>query len=95
MLDKIYNYFGMDGLLHIICSIIIVRFSDLFLPLWTAALIAAVIGVSKEIIWDKLLKKGTFDKYPHGSVRNTRIRRRCHRESGIMNAPTHVNGWSA
>lgn len=62
MLDKIYNYFGMDGLLHIICSIIIVRFSDLFLPLWTAALIAAVIGVSKEIIWDKLLKKGTFDK---------------------------------
>ena len=62
MLDKIYNYFGVDGLLHIICSIIIVRFSDLFLPLWTAALIAAVIGVSKEIIWDKLLKKGTFDK---------------------------------
>lgn len=62
MLDKIYKYFGQDGLLHIICSSIIVGVFDLFLPLWIAALIAVSIGIVKEVVWDKLVKRGTFDR---------------------------------
>lgn len=62
MIQKIYNYFGQDGLLHIICSSIIVGVFDLFLPLWIAVIIAALSGIAKEVVWDKLLKKGTFDK---------------------------------
>lgn len=62
MIHKIYNYFGQDGLLHIICSSIVVGLFDLFLPLWIAVIIAVVIGTAKEVVWDKLMKKGTFDK---------------------------------
>lgn len=62
MIQKIYNYFGQDGLLHIICSSILVGAFNLFLPLLMAIIITAVIGIGKEIIWDKILKKGTFDK---------------------------------
>lgn len=62
MIHKIYNYFGQDGLLHIICSSIVVGLFDLFLPLWIAVIIAVVIGTAKEVAWDKLMKKGTFDK---------------------------------
>ena len=62
MIQKIYNYFGQDGLLHIICSSILVGIFNLFFPLLIAIIITATIGIGKEIIWDKLLKKGTFDK---------------------------------
>lgn len=62
MIDKIYKYFGSDGLLHIICSSIISSLLCLFIPIITSALITVIIGIAKEIIWDKLLKKGTFDK---------------------------------
>lgn len=62
MVQKVYEYFGQDGMLHIICSSILVGVFDLFLPLWIAVIITASIGVAKEIVWDKLLKKGTFDK---------------------------------
>lgn len=62
MVDKIYKYFGQDGLLHILCSIIIVSLADLVLPLWIAVIIAALIGLGKEFIYDKWMGKGTFDK---------------------------------
>lgn len=61
MVQKICNYFGEDGLLHIICSSLIVGIANIFLPLWIAIIIAFTIGVAKEIIWDKLLNKGTCD----------------------------------
>lgn len=35
---------------------------NLILPLWVAVLVAALVGVGKEVVWDKLMKKGTFDK---------------------------------
>lgn len=62
MINKITNYFGTDGFLHIICSSAITGIANLFVPLWAAVGIAALIGVGKEVIYDKLLKKGTFDK---------------------------------
>lgn len=62
MIQKIYNYFGQDGLLHIICSSILVGIFNLFFPLLIAIIITAVIGIGKELIYDKLMKKGTCDK---------------------------------
>lgn len=62
MREKVISYFGADGLLHIICCMVIMQLLSNFLPLWAAALITAAIGFGKEYIWDKQLKKGTFDK---------------------------------
>ena len=62
MMRKIIEYFGIDGLLHIICSIIIISILKLFLPLYIAVIITAAIGLGKELVWDKWLGKGTFDK---------------------------------
>lgn len=59
MINKIFNYFGFDGLIHIICSNLLVSLLQLILPLWIAIIITAVIGIGKEFIWDKLMKKGT------------------------------------
>lgn len=61
-MKKILDYFGLDGLLHIICCMVIMQLSGNFLPLWVAVLITAAIGLGKEFIWDKWLKKGTFEK---------------------------------
>ena len=61
-MKKIIDYFGADGLLHIICCMVIMQLLSNFLPLWAAVLITAAIGLGKEYIWDKQLKKGTFDK---------------------------------
>lgn len=62
MIQKIYNYFGLDGLLHIIVCDIVVSIWGVFLPIWIAVIGAAVIGLSKELLWDKILGKGSFDK---------------------------------
>lgn len=61
LISKLKNYFGYDSLLHIIASSIIMGVSNLFLPVWMAIAITAAIGIGKEIIYDKLLDKGTCD----------------------------------
>lgn len=61
MIDKITKYFGIDGLLHIICSNLIVVLLNLLLPLWVAVIIAIVIGLVKEFVYDKALNNGTCD----------------------------------
>ena len=62
MISKVFNYFGYDGLKHVIASNVMVVVLNLILPLWLAVLVAALVGVGKEVVWDKLMKKGTFDK---------------------------------
>lgn len=62
MINKIFNYFGFDGLKHVIASNLIVVLINVFSPLWIAVVIAAVVGIGKEVVWDKLWGKGTFDK---------------------------------
>lgn len=62
MISKVFNYFGYDGLKHVIASNVMVVVLNLILPMWVAVLVAALAGVGKEIVWDKLMKKGTFDK---------------------------------
>ena len=49
-------------MLHIICCMVIMQLLGNFLPLWAAVLITAAIGLGKEFIWDRRLKKGTFEK---------------------------------
>ena len=62
MISKVFNYFGYDGLKHVIASNVMVVVLNLILPLWVSVLVAALAGVGKEVVWDKLMKKGTFDK---------------------------------
>lgn len=62
MISKVFNSFGHDGLKHVIASNVMVVVLNLILPLWVAVLVAALAGVGKEVVWDKLMKKGTFDK---------------------------------
>lgn len=55
MIDKIRK----DDLLHILFSVIVMTVLKLLLPCWIAALITLLVGILKELIWDKWLKKGT------------------------------------
>lgn len=59
MFNKLANYFGTDGLLHILCSIIAMTFLNIFLPVWISAILVLLIGIGKELVYDKLMKKGT------------------------------------
>lgn len=56
---KILNYIGTDGLFHLGVSLILCQIIAIFLPIWAAVLISLAVGVLKELIWDKFLKKGT------------------------------------
>lgn len=59
MITKILNYFGSDGLLHILCSLVLCALLSAFLPVWAAAGITLAVGIAKELIYDLLLHKGS------------------------------------
>lgn len=59
MTTKFLDYFGTDGLLHMLFSAVLVSVINWFASLWLAALLALLVGVVKEIIYDKLMKRGT------------------------------------
>lgn len=61
MIGKALNWFGQDGLAHILVSLILCAVLAAFMPVWIAALVAIAIGFIKELVWDKLLKKGTAE----------------------------------
>ena len=61
MIARIIGYFGSDGLLHIIVCCAIVSVLSLVTPLWVSVSITAAIGAAKELIWDKLLHRGSFE----------------------------------
>ncbi len=62
MISKVFNYFEYDGLKHVVACNVMVVVLNLILPLWVAVLVSALVGIGKEVVWDKLMKKGTFDK---------------------------------
>lgn len=66
MFDRITSFFterlGVDGLLHVLACKLAVDACELFMPLWAAVCAAALCGLAKEFIWDKWMKKGTFDR---------------------------------
>lgn len=56
-LNKIFNWMGSDGMMHVILSSIIATVLSLVLPKWIAAIITLTIGIGKEV-YDKVSKKG-------------------------------------
>lgn len=62
IMDFIRTKVGVDGLLHLLVCKIIVDAVEIFAPLWAGVIVAVVAALAKEFIWDKLLKKGTYDK---------------------------------
>lgn len=60
-MNKIITYIGQDGLLHIVFSSLIAAILSLFFPIWIVAIITFAIGLAKELVYDLLLKKGTFE----------------------------------
>ncbi len=48
-----------DKLLHFITGTYLFMIAALFLQLWAALLIVAIVGAAKEIYYDKVLDKGT------------------------------------
>lgn len=59
MIKNILDKIRKDDLLHILFSIIIMTVLKLLLPWWIAAILTMLVGILKELIWDKWLKKGT------------------------------------
>lgn len=59
MIKNVLNQIRKDDLLHILFSVIIMTVLKLLLPWWIAALITLIVGILKEIVWDKILEKGT------------------------------------
>lgn len=59
---SIFDYFGFDGLQHIICCNLLVVLINIMLPLWVALVVTVLFALGKEFVWDKLLGRGTFDK---------------------------------
>ena len=57
-LSKVAARAGVDGLLHVIISAMMVLIVQIFAPWWVAVLVAFLIGVAKELIWDLWLRKG-------------------------------------
>lgn len=62
LINKIFDYFSFDGCKHIILSAIILIILAIFLPKIIAAAITLGLGLFKEFVYDKYMKKGTFDK---------------------------------
>ena len=61
MMGRILGYFGQDGLLHILCSLVLCAVLGAFLPLWAAVVITLAVGFIKELVWDLWLGKGTAE----------------------------------
>ena len=49
-LSKVAARAGVDGLLHVIISALIVLIMQIIAPWWAAVLVAIVAGVAKELI---------------------------------------------
>ena len=61
MVSKILDYFGRDGLAHMVCCAALVGVLGLFLALWVAVVVTAAIGIGKELVWDRWMGKGTCE----------------------------------
>ena len=53
--------FDRNSLLHVVCSALLVMAFSVIFPQFIAAVITLLIGVSKEVVWDKKLCRGVYD----------------------------------
>lgn len=51
-----------DKLQHILVCLVMMRVLQLIVPFYWAIVITLIVALGKEFIYDKLLKKGCFDK---------------------------------
>lgn len=51
---------GTDKLLHVLCGYVIAVTIGMWLP-WLGAVAGIVAAFGKEFLWDRLLKRGTFE----------------------------------
>lgn len=58
MIGKILNYFGLDGMAHILVCLVLCSVLSAFIPIWAAVLITAFVGAAKEVIYDMWMKRG-------------------------------------
>lgn len=61
MIGRILNWFGTDGLAHVLVSLVLCGVLSAVLPLWAAVLVTLAVGVAKELVWDLWLGKGTAE----------------------------------
>lgn len=61
MIGRILNWFGTDGLAHVLVSLVLCGVLSAVLPVWAAVLVTMAIGIVKELVWDWWLKKGTCE----------------------------------
>lgn len=59
---KVIDWLGKDGVLHVFFSAVLCSALGWVLPAWAAAVLAMAVGVGKELVWDKWMGRGTFDK---------------------------------
>lgn len=59
MIAKALQWFGTDGLAHIVCSAALCGLLSLMLPMWVSIVATAAVGIGKELVWDKWLGKGS------------------------------------
>lgn len=61
MIGKILDWFGADGLAHVLVSLVLCALLAAFMPVWIAALAAFAAGIAKELVYDLWMKRGTCD----------------------------------
>lgn len=61
MIGRILNWFGTDGLAHVLVSLVLCGVLSAVVPVWAAVLVTMSIGIGKELVWDWWLKKGTCE----------------------------------
>lgn len=60
MIQNIINRIGIDKILHVLVSLVLMLEFQRFLPVWGALTIVLAIGIIKEV-YDKVSGKGTPD----------------------------------
>lgn len=61
MIGKMLNWFGADGLAHVLVSLVLCGILSAVVPVWAAVLATMATGIAKELVWDWWLKKGTCE----------------------------------
>lgn len=60
MIQNIINRIGIDKILHVLVSLVLMLEFQRFLPVWGALTVVLTIGIIKEV-YDKVSGKGTPD----------------------------------
>ena len=62
MMGRLLKYFGQDGLLHLLVSLVLCLFLSALMPMWASASVTFLVGAAKELAWDGALGKGSVER---------------------------------